>query len=426
MKENSGPPQRFLVTTPGLSATRWLSFALASHPAVFVAHGKHPLDSVMRGEFLREKKIDDAESLTQGNLAADFYARESLDGIFDAYLELLPAARALGNVHTFTLEALMKKAGGEEALRGIHVINVLRHPVRYIASHTSLVRSSESYPLYPHYSEGMFSQALEQFPELLLLDCEDYRLFLAFAVSCLSVCNLAKDFVYPQFKSVQMEVLTREVTALQCFCEELTGLEYPAERLNEIIQGGAINQHRKHAVNEQAGCVWRGWATWQQDMARMMIPVGVLDKFEAEGYDVSVLRMDLSSATEAPLGNAREAVPSLADRLRELNPDHPWLADRDPARVASPEPPPILVEEGADGFNIVLYRGSYYALAQAIGPIDLSTTTAESLQTLQDDGQCLIAEDIYEARKWMASRSKPAFDEMDRLLSEGVAGHSKL
>jgi hypothetical protein len=87
-------PIRFLVTTPGLSATRWLSFVLASHSGVFVAHGKHPLTQI-HGQFVREKHITDAESLTHGNLAAEFYQYESLDGIFAAYRELMPAARPL-------------------------------------------------------------------------------------------------------------------------------------------------------------------------------------------------------------------------------------------------------------------------------------------------------------------------------------------
>src|SRR5689334_7225686 len=73
---------RFLVTTPGLSATRWLSFVLASHPDVYVAHGKHSLESVVERRFDRERQQGDTASLTLGNVMSEFYRCRSLGEVF--------------------------------------------------------------------------------------------------------------------------------------------------------------------------------------------------------------------------------------------------------------------------------------------------------------------------------------------------------
>ena len=112
-------PIRFLVTTPGLSATRWLCFALATRKDVFVSHGKHPFGSIIHGNFAREKGIGDVESFTLGNKMAGFYAQKRLEEIFAAYQEVMPQAAAYGNVHAFTIESLMKKIGSERDLKGI-------------------------------------------------------------------------------------------------------------------------------------------------------------------------------------------------------------------------------------------------------------------------------------------------------------------
>jgi len=136
-------PRFFLVTTPGLSATRWLSFVLASHQDVFVAHGKHSLISVMQGDFTREKRAGDVESFTKGNELKDFYASRSVNEVFEVYQAIMPGARAYGNVHSYTIETLMKAVKSEQNLAGIQILNLLRHPVNYIDSHYSMVRSAE-------------------------------------------------------------------------------------------------------------------------------------------------------------------------------------------------------------------------------------------------------------------------------------------
>ena len=336
-------PQRFLATTPGLSATRWLSFALALHPEVFAAHGKHPLGSVVHGSFHREKQIDDIESLTLGNKMARFYERLPLEEVFAVYQAIMPQAKAVGNVHTYTIESLLKTVEDRADLEGVSIINVLRHPVSYIASHTSLVRSAEAYPLYEHYSGVMFPQALERFPELLLIECPDYKLFVAFAVSCLSVCNLERDFEHSGFRHMQMEELTTNAAALREFCESLTGLPYPAAWLEGFIAQGGINQHRRASAKRSPAEVFAAWPRWQQDAARMMIPPSVLRAFEENGYDVAMLR------SGSPLGKSDAAfAPSLADHLRAAG--HPGKQPLKPelSAPAAPREPSLPLNTWAE------------------------------------------------------------------------------
>ena len=285
-------PRRFLVTTTGLTASRWLSFALASHPDVFVSHGKHPLDSVLNGSFTREKKIDDKESFTLGNKMAPFYQDTPLDQIFGAFSVLKPGARAVGNVHAFTIDALHNKVARKQELAGIAMLNVVRHPVSFIASHYRLVKSAEQHAeLYQHYSGTLFEQACEAFPEIRLYDHIPEADLIAFAVSCFGVHNWRHDFCHPEVESFPMERLTAEVELLQPFCEQLTSLSYDRDALAQQIQRGPINRHRQGKRRLQPDQVFAAWSEWQRDLAVMMMPPQVLDQLEQLGYDVSMLRL---------------------------------------------------------------------------------------------------------------------------------------
>src|SRR5579864_6627779 len=111
----------FAVTTPGLSATRWLAFVLASNKDVFVAHGKHPLDSVMRGDFQREKGTATVDSLARGNDMRSFYERSSLENVLAQYQRTMPEARAHGCVHSYTIHTLAQAAQNPAILGRVRV-----------------------------------------------------------------------------------------------------------------------------------------------------------------------------------------------------------------------------------------------------------------------------------------------------------------
>jgi len=213
----------------------------------------------------------------------------------------MPGAKAYGNVHSYTIETLMKAAvKSEQELTGIRILNLLRHPVNYIDSHYSMVRSAEKYPeLYQHYEEVMFREAMQQYPELVLMENYGSKELLDFVVSCFSVCNQANDFAHSQFRHVQMEKITIDVAALQEFCETLTGLEYSKTEFETFIKEGSINRHRKKSSSTNPEDIYASWTNWQQDIAHMMLPAEVLDKFEENGYDISMLRMESQKTSMA-------------------------------------------------------------------------------------------------------------------------------
>ena len=316
-------PRFFAVTTPGLSATRWLSFVLAARPDVFVAHGKHPLDAVVQGQFSEEKEKTDLDSLVHGNTMRELYEGQSLETVLARFQETRPQARVFGCVHSYTVNTLMQAARSPQTLANMRILNLVRHPVNYIASHYALVRSAEKHPrLYQHYVEGAFPQAFQEVPELFLMPCQDHRAFLAFAASCQGVVNLIRDLSYPGIRSVRMEDVTTKADVLKSVCEELTGLTYEQEMLQPFLNRGAINQHRSPGASKDPHAVFGNWETWQQDMAQMMIPKSVLDWLEGLSYDVTMLRGPTATASK-PTAPSTSTSPStepmagcLADHLR--------------------------------------------------------------------------------------------------------------
>ena len=401
METNSPPGRFFAVTNPGLSATRWLAFVLASNKDVFVAHGKHQLDSVIGGDFQREKATATVDSLARGNDLRDFYESRSLEDILAHYKRVMPEARVHGCVHSYTIHTLAEAAQSPEILAQIRVRNVVRHPVAYLASHYGLVRAAEKFPrLYQHYVENSFPDALQQFPELFLLPCPDYRAFVAFAVSCVSVANWVLDLSYPGFRHTKMEMLTTHAETLQEFCEDLTGLPYEPAALHEFIGLGAINQHRPGASSGHPHEIYAGWQPWQQDMAHLMIPNTLLDWLEDIGYDLPMFREKCLRATVASEAN-RTQVPCLGDYLRSLDQRHPLLAFLSPttSRIQT-------IDTEYRGFDVRQAAGKWYAVARSQNITDLCQVDDETLRQLQEDRLCLAGDslpELWQIIAWMFS-----------------------
>lgn len=57
-----------------------------------------------------------------------------------------------------------------------------------------------------------------------------------------------------------------------------------------------------------------------------------------------------------------------------------------------------LIESNYLGFNLIYYRGKFYALAQTLGNIDLTKTSEASLSQYQVSNQCLIGQSVYEVK----------------------------
>ena len=283
-------PHRFLATSRGASATRWLSFVLASHPRVFAAHGKHCLESIMRGQIDCECRQDDTASLTLGNLMSDFYRCRSLNEVFETYGYLHPGTQACGNVHTYQLAELCRRFDPFDDLTNVRIVNVIRHPVMYIASHTAMVQSGRKLPMLREPWTQEFHQAMETHPKLRLIEHDNDGHFEAFIVSCQSVAKWAADFGDHGVPHVKMEEVTSDVDRLAWFCEYLTRLPYDREKLAAFIENGPINRHRSASAETTPHSVYGQWQPWQRSAAAVILPAELLERLQAEGYDVTMLR----------------------------------------------------------------------------------------------------------------------------------------
>jgi hypothetical protein len=378
----------FAVTTPGLSATRWLSHVLAAHPDVYVAHGKFALDSVIAGDFLKEKGTANLESLTRGNETRDFYETRPLEEVLTLYRGIRPGARAYGCVHSYTLHALALAAESADTLADMRIVNLVRHPVDFIASHAALVRAAEKHPpLYGFYLGQAFPEALRQFPELFLMKCPDYRAFIAFVVSCHAVGNLLFDMCYPEARHVRMETLTTSADTLHELCEELTGLKYSRQALEQFIRVGAINQHRPGPTRLTPRETYAHWEVWQQDVAHLMIPGLVLDWLEGLGYDLGMFR-------EKPSAASASQSRCLADCLRSFDQRHPFLAFMTPTGLTRAQ----IVEADLQGFGLIHRDDKRYGLARSLEVAAASHADREALNELEEDGLCVSGDNI--AQLW--------------------------
>ena len=291
----------FLVTTPGASATRWVSFALASRPDVYVTHGKFALDSVTQGDLHDERKDGDQASLTRGNELRTFYAQRTLAGIFEAYRQFAPTTSVHGNVHNFTIHELLERERLGQSLKGVRIANLTRHPITFVESHTALVRSALSEPDLGQHYWNEFQELTSACPEVLLVSCSDPTEAVAFAVSCYGARRSACDLERRRWPNYRMEDVTSDRAALRQFCESLTGLPYTEESFATVFQAGPINSHHKRPQRDPVE-TWRNWPSWRQDLFQLFVEARFLDLWAEVGYDVrSVLRASCEPSSTGPI-----------------------------------------------------------------------------------------------------------------------------
>ncbi len=72
------------------------------------------------------------------------------------------------------------------------------------------------------------------------------------------------------------------------------------------------------------------------------------------------------------------------------------------SQAEAPSAPPLLVEAGFRGFNLVHWCSTYYGLDIKIGAIDLQTATHAVLHRLADRGACVVGRSIREVKEKVA------------------------
>ena len=315
---------------------------------------------------------------------SDFYRCRSLDEVFDIYSYLQPGAQASGNVHTYQLEEVRGRFETQGDLADVRIVNVIRHPVTYIASHTSMVLSARRYPALLEPWRVEFEKATEQHPDLLQIEHHDAENFEAFVVSCQSVAQWVADLDNRSVVHIKMEEMTRDVDCLVWICEYLTRLPYDRKRLSGFIQGGPINRHRQATAPITPLDVYRQWEPWQRTAAALILPDELLEQLEAEGYDVGMLRDE--SRQSVRLAEAGRRQPAAEATLPAAEHD---------SFIALP----LLVEEGYNGFNTVLFQGRYIAVAQALGPVDLMQVSPDWWTTCPADRALFTGESLLDVKR---------------------------
>ena len=300
------PKFNFAATTPGLSATRWLSYAVATNKDVYVTHGKHNLKSIYLNDIDHEVHKSDYSSITDGNNMAWLYNKLTISEVYKLYADLNLNCKAVGNIHTYTLKDIDEKLSSNNNKINIKIINVLRHPINYINSHNALVQKvlksesnkfnpsiTDGTSIYDHYARDMFGEVLSRFPELMLIECNNLKEFISFAVSCFSVYNLINDINITEKYPInfRMEDLTTNVNVLHEFCEKLTNVNYNIDSLLNIVEKGPINKHKNKNLSNDPVKIFRNWSSWQKDILRLVVPSEVTDMYNRYGYDTSMLNL---------------------------------------------------------------------------------------------------------------------------------------
>lgn len=416
---------RYLVTTPGASATRWLSFALASHPDVYVTHGKFALDSVSRQGLDEEHRQGDRGSLTRGNELREFYAVRTLDEIFAAYREAVPSAAVHGNVHTFTIGELLQREENGESLEGIRIVNLVRHPIAFIESHTALVKSAEAQPDLREHYRRVFREAVEFCPEALLVETDQPLEAMAFVVSCYAARQTALDLACARWPNARMEDLTTDVAALSRFCRDVTGLQYPAAELERLVNSGPINSHRAkprprmdasrliHPGPRRAApaAAWHEWPAWRRDVFALFVTPELFDLWEAAGYDVRVDVRHLRHVADAASVRAdagsvgHDAGTENHVPFLPVQSSGPCLGDfSDDLGLRRERPAAVLLEENFCGFNLYEAGPQGIALATSLGDIDWRQIDLRTLAAWQREGFCIQAPSVEVIRELLLAR----------------------
>jgi hypothetical protein len=393
---NATETRRFLVTTPGLCATRWLSFVLASRPDVYVAHGKHSLESIAYGQFKTERQQGDKASLALGNVMGEFYRRRSLTDVFEIYHDFMPSAVAIGNVHTYTLSEVLNRFGPLDRIDGcdretLRLANVIRHPISYIQSHTAMVRSAADHPPLRKHFRCLFAEALELRPELLDIPCQAGPDIEAFVVSCFSASRFLDDLRCDEVQHLRMEDLTSDVNRLTEFCEYVTQLPYDRGLLSGFINEGPINRHHKTAGRATPHDIYAQWQPWQRHVAALLLPDELIERFAGARYDVSMLQGEDRQALA--LARAMDSTSSgrlgdMVNRPSDQAPSDGW-----------PVVPPALVDKGYCGFNIVRFRQRHFGLEQSLGQVDLAAVDDAWLDASREANQIIIGGTLVDVRQ---------------------------
>ena len=89
-----------------------------------------------------------------------------------------------------------------------------------------------------------------------------------------------------------------------------------------MIQGGAINTHKKDKNKKTPLDIFEDWKPWQKDMCKIIIPREVVEMFEKNGYQMDMLDISISKPNYSEANHNFAPGISLADYLSEQHRSH--------------------------------------------------------------------------------------------------------
>ncbi|WP_206484747.1 hypothetical protein [Thalassotalea sp. G2M2-11] len=258
------------VTSYGYSASRWLSYVLASNHDVYVAHGTYAFDSIVTGDYFKEKelaknKVENLDALTKGRELIAQIKSSSLTDLYSHYHELYPDYKSYGNVHSYVCRELFYKKDYEVVKPS--TFHLMRDPICFIESHSSGVISAEKTTELKEAYQKFFTLFIERFPEIVACNWFDRNSLeqKAFLLSVYTLHNIAQDEIRygPQMQTIHMEKAISNIQYLRDTCEAITLHEYDINTLQTYVDGGAVNNHRNKNNSINSHKIFANWKAWQ-------------------------------------------------------------------------------------------------------------------------------------------------------------------
>jgi hypothetical protein len=349
----------FLVTSAGCAATRWLGASLNQHPEILCSSGAAEIADAL--DYGKVYDAEFAEEIARFNI--DHFAAESpqvkhLSNLFDE-LRGFSDKKFVGNVHLFTIESLHSYLVDTGLELQIPLANVVRHPIPRLDTHCRLW--TKNYGFGPNNKKLMelcfmgFESRFHQLVSKFECDLPGYKTQLEKKIFCYSLFDTLNAFVgdfkmggtgsIPHFR---MEDLKERSGTLEKLIRHLTNGEVKIDNayLDRVYSPGNLNAERfSNAPLRSPAQIWHDWQDWQRFMFQEAVSISGLDQsYRSLGYDFSFLKCT-SPETEG---------------------------------VVSFAAPPKLVETNFYGYNLVKYMGSFWGIAQSLGPVNLAEICASS------------------------------------------------
>ena len=275
----------FLVTTYGRTASYWLASFLNKHPDIICSHGSlTDIPSPYDTELINER------SIRAHNLHGNFIAK-TIDQFLDG-LEKTGQAKAYGDVHGYSLVALIKKSNLEKTRHKIVVSNLTRHPITRIES----LKNQWSYKIT---ISPMLRKILSEYAPMKVNMIQSRFKHIDFTVpeNWLFVVALLKTIISDSkelpidFNHITMERLTCDPELLFHLINKITqgAVSISSSFIEEMINSDRYN--KRSNSKRFSLSVFDSWEEWKRTAFRLVLDeYNLRELYSSFGYDLSFVR----------------------------------------------------------------------------------------------------------------------------------------